>query len=286
MNEENKNSKSAQSHSDGQQSVNDNTDGLKQTEDHAEQSAWKKFLAKKWAFPAMYMGAAVIILGLMWTYQQGIGQPGPADEDPGLVTGVDGLLESNEDSEYPDALPVTGHSEEMKWPVANYSEMMVVRPFYDKDGSVESRQAAVIHYDDMYLPSTGISLAAENGESFDVLAAMSGTVTRVEQNAPLVGQLVEITHENGLKTIYSSLDNIEVELNEQVEQGQVIAQAGRNELERDLGVHLHFEVTENGEPVNPNELIEQSEEGTASSEEGQDSGEERNQENSEDAENS
>lgn len=268
MSEENKNSKSVQSHSDQAQSIHHQKDAVKMTEKRTEQSVWKKLLAKKWAFPAMYMGVAVIILGIMWTFQQGTNQPGLDEEDLGLVTGMDNLLESEETSNLSNALPVTGLSEQMKWPVENYSALMVVRPFYDKDGSVEARQAAVIHYDDMYLPSTGISLAREDGESFEVLAALSGRVTRVEQSAPLVGQLVEITHDNGLKTTYSSLADIHVQLNEEVEQGQVIAQAGRNELEKDLGVHLHFEVTHNGEPVNPSEWIEaQTDEGTSSQEE-------------------
>ena len=209
MNEENKHSKNTHAHSDGSQSQSgkDNKDPMKQTEEQSavEQSAWKKFLSKKWAFPAMYMGAAVIILGIMWTFQQGTDQPSPNNEDIGIVSGVDDPLDSVGDLQNPDALPVTGPSESMIWPVANYSELMVVRPFYDQNGSEEARQAAVIHYDDMYLPSTGVSLAMEDNSSFDVLAAMSGTVTRIETNAPLVGQLVEITHDNGLQTIYSSL---------------------------------------------------------------------------------
>jgi stage II sporulation protein Q len=98
-----------------------------------------------------------------------------------------------------------------------------------------------VQYGDTITPHTGIDLASPNDQTFDVLAALSGKVTVVEKN-PLTGNQVEITDSNGLVTIYQSLTDIKVAQGAEVKQGDVIAKAGVNELEKDDGVHLHFEV--------------------------------------------
>ncbi len=217
----------------------------------AKRSAWKRLLSKKWVFPATYMAAAAIILTLMWVYQDS-GKAPNTDQNHGLETGeVTNPADSTDET---DALPVTVKTESMHWPVANRSELEVSKHFFDKDASNEARQSAVVEYNDTYMPHIGVDFSRQDNQPFDVLAAMSGTVTRVE-NLPLIGQLVEITHENGLKTIYHSLSEVKATKDAKVKQGDVIAKAGRNELEKDEGVHLHFEVHQEGKPVNPETLI-------------------------------
>lgn len=215
-----------------------------------ETSSWKRLLAKKWVFPAMYLAAAAIILSLMWAYQ-GSDTNVLTDQDMGLAVGEE--IFPNEPL-FDDALPVTATSESMKWPVEDFSTIEVAMPYFDSESSSEAKQAAMIEYGDQFIPNVGISLSRQDNETFDVLAALSGTVTRVE-TPPLLGNLVEITHEDGLKTIYFSLDEVVVTENAVVDQGEKIAQAGRNELQKDLGVHLHFEVQHDGEPVNPEDYI-------------------------------
>jgi stage II sporulation protein Q len=221
----------------------------------AKSSSWKRLLAKKWVFPATYMAAAAIILSLMWVYQ-GAGDQEVSNQDLGLSTinqelGENGLgLDS-------DAMPVTVPAEIMQWPVANFNEIEVSMPYFDEDASNEAKQAATIQYQDTFIPNVGISLSRQDLETFDVLAALSGTVTRVEKH-PLVGNQVEITHSEGLKTVYQSLSDVSVEEGQEIAQGDVIAHAGRNELQKDLGVHLHFEVYQDDQPVNPEEFIAES----------------------------
>jgi stage II sporulation protein Q len=100
-----------------------------------------------------------------------------------------------------------------------------------------------------------LDLASTSNEPFDVLAAQNGKVIRVEQ-VPLAGHLVEIDHGNGVSTVYQSLSNVQVTAGDEVAKGDAIAKAGRNELEKELGVHLHFEVWENGQPVDPQNKLE------------------------------
>ena len=102
--------------------------------------------------------------------------------------------------------------------------------------------------------NTGLDLGRADGQPFDVLAVLSGKVTRV-QDQPTNGTVVEITHGDGLVSVYQSLDSVAVKQGDEVKQGTVIAKAGRNDLQKDLGVHLHFALLKNEENVNPNSLL-------------------------------
>lgn len=215
-------------------------------------SKWKKLLAKKWVYPATYMAAAAIILTLMWVIQDA-GLSKVSDES----TQPAGTIEEQTTSDVtgnPDALAVTANAETMVWPVENKSEVVVARQFYDQNASSEDKLAATIEYDNTFMPNMGISLTREDNQTFNVVAALSGTVSRVEK-LPLVGNRIEVTHNNGLKTVYQGVSEVAVQQGAQIKQGDVIAKAGRNELEKDLGVHLHFEVIENDQPTNPAEKL-------------------------------
>ncbi|MCL6456815.1 MAG: M23 family metallopeptidase [Gorillibacterium sp.] len=215
-------------------------------------SAWKRLLAKKWAYPAIYMAAAAIIISLMWLYQGADGGKTPG-KDLGLQTGKTGqeTVQKNND---PDALPVNGTVEQMRWPVTDPSELNTAMSYYDNAAGPEEKAAAIIQYGDTSYPSTGIDLVREDNQTFDVLAAKSGKVTAVEQS-PVVGNLVEITHADGLVTVYQSLDEVKVAKDAEVKAGDVIAKAGRNDMEKDVGVHLHFEVRDGENTVNPTSLL-------------------------------
>jgi stage II sporulation protein Q len=221
----------------------------------AKSSSWKRLLAKKWVYPAAYIAAVAIILSLMWAYQ-GSDTNVLEDEDMNLsVTNQDQF--PGEEVLDPDAVPVTAATEPMHWPVEDFSQIEVLMPFFDSEASNEAKQAATIQYGDTFIPSVGISLSKQDNETFNVIAALGGTVSLVEKH-PIVGHQIEITHNDGLKTIYQSLADVVVIEGDQVIQGEVIAQAGRNELEKSLGVHLHFEVHQDGVPVNPETFIAES----------------------------
>lgn len=195
---------------------------------------WKRLISKKWFFPAVYMVVAALILGVAWWYQQ---QP--------FQQVNQSMVNQNEKDT---VLPVE-QEETMALPVKQGQADQTIG-FYDEAGSKESKQASLIKYANTYWPHTGVDFARKDGKTFEVVAAMSGKVIRVEEN-PLVGKQVAIQHDNGLVTVYQSLDNVKVEKEQIVEKGEVIAEAGRNQFEKDAGVHLHFEVHQNQKPVNP-----------------------------------
>ncbi len=89
-------------------------------------------------------------------------------------------------------------------------------------------------------------------EGTNVLAVYDGTVSNIE-NTLLKGTTITIDHGNGLFTVYNSLaDGNSVTVGQVVKQGDVIGQVSvSNRQEYKAGAHLHFEVFENGENIDP-----------------------------------
>ncbi|WP_138495806.1 M23 family metallopeptidase [Paenibacillus pinistramenti] len=230
-------------------------------------SSWKKAMSKRWIYPAAYVAAAAIILALVWVYQDSSHKE-TADNTPAAAVTDDvssvqtdakpaadpNAADQKDQAASEEAVETTAVSEDFVWPVAEASEVSIVKPFYDKDGSTEEHEAAMVQYNDMFMPNTGIDVARSDKAAFEVQAALGGKVTKVEQHA-LNGYTVEVTNANNLKTVYESLSDVKVKQGDEVKQGQTLASAGKNEVGKDLGNHLHFEVYENGEAVNPASLL-------------------------------
>lgn len=89
-------------------------------------------------------------------------------------------------------------------------------------------------------------------EGTDVLAVYDGKISKIE-NTLLKGTTITVDHGNGLYTIYNSLaDGDSVSVGQKVKQGDVIGQVSlTNRQEYKSGAHLHFEVIENGENIDP-----------------------------------
>ena len=89
--------------------------------------------------------------------------------------------------------------------------------------------------------------------STEVLALTNGKVTNIYTNY-LEGTVVEITHADGLKSVYKSLDkDVKVSVGDSVAAGQVIGSVSESMTEElNTGAHLHLEVLLNGVKVDPN----------------------------------
>ena len=101
----------------------------------------------------------------------------------------------------------------------------------------------------------GIDLAAEAGSA--VRAAADGTVYTVYEDERL-GHTVVIRHQDGYVTCYASLsEDVAVAPGDKVTLGQKIGTVGSSALlESALGDHIHFSVTHNDEPMDPQEFLE------------------------------
>jgi murein DD-endopeptidase MepM/ murein hydrolase activator NlpD len=97
---------------------------------------------------------------------------------------------------------------------------------------------------------TGVDFVAP--PATPVIAAAGGVVNAVEQH-PEYGHFIDISHENGLTTRYAHLSKYKVKVGDVVMKGQLIGEVGTTG--RTTGPHLHFEVRENGIPLNPNRYL-------------------------------
>lgn len=120
--------------------------------------------------------------------------------------------------------------------------------FYDYKGDSPQQEKSIIYHNDTYLQNSGIDFVSQN--VFDVVAVLNGTVADVNDNETL-GKIVEISHDNGCVTIYQSLSEVNVKKGDIVSQGQIIGKSGTNELDKEVGNHLHFEFYVNGQIVDP-----------------------------------
>ena len=93
---------------------------------------------------------------------------------------------------------------------------------------------------------TGIDIGVPTGTP--VKASASGTVTFAGWKGSL-GNLVVISHGNGVQTYYGHNSKILVKAGQSVSQGEVIAKAGSTG--RSTGSHVHFEIRVNGSAYNP-----------------------------------
>ena len=100
----------------------------------------------------------------------------------------------------------------------------------------------------------GIDIAAEAGTK--VCAAADGEVYSVYEDEAM-GMTVVIRHDSGYVTRYASLDKtVSVKPGDTVTMGQTIGKVGNTALmESAIGDHLHFAVTCDGEPVNPDTFL-------------------------------
>ena len=149
-------------------------------------------------------------------------------------------------------LPVINEVTKMLKPYVN-ENVKVGKTYYDYKAESKQQENSITYYNGKYIQNSGIDYTLE--EQFDVVTVLDGTVTNVKQDE-ILGNVVEIKHENNLITTYQSLGDVAVKQGDMVTQGQVIGKSGTNKIDKDMGNHLHFEVYSNGQVVDPNLYVD------------------------------
>ncbi|MGB9780087.1 M23 family metallopeptidase [Caldanaerobacter sp.] len=93
---------------------------------------------------------------------------------------------------------------------------------------------------------TGIDIEVPVGT--EVKAALDGVVMLATEKEDL-GKVIVLKHEGDVRTVYAHLSEIFVQEGQKVKQKEVIGKSG--DTGRVTAPHLHFEVWENGQPVDP-----------------------------------
>ena len=92
----------------------------------------------------------------------------------------------------------------------------------------------------------GVDIAGEEGATVSCFA--DGTVGTVGESN-ILGNYVTVNHEGGFSTLYAHCSAIAVSTGQRVQKGEVIASVGATG--NATGPHLHFEVHDGGQYLNP-----------------------------------
>lgn len=95
----------------------------------------------------------------------------------------------------------------------------------------------------------GIDIASPGVCSTEILASKAGRVEKVSLGNTGYGNHVIINHGDGTQTLYAHCKSVNVSVNQNVNQGDIIAFVGTTG--QSTGPHLHFEVRINGVKKNP-----------------------------------
>lgn len=143
--------------------------------------------------------------------------------------------------------PVINENNKILYPFVD-ENVKVGKGYYDYKSEESKQEESLVVHDNVYYQNTGIDYISD--KTFDVISISNGTVTRVKEDDSL-GKTIEIKHDNGLISTYQSLSEVSVKKDDIISAGQVIGKSGINEIDKDLGNHLHIEIYENGISVNP-----------------------------------
>ena len=146
-----------------------------------------------------------------------------------------------------DIIPVINQTKKIIRPYQD-NTVKVLKNFYDYQSDETLQKSSIIVHDNNYIQNSGVDYGKET--EFEVISILEGTVVNVKEDDSLKGT-VEIKHENGFISVYQSLKDIKVKKDQVISQGQVLGTATTNELDKDLGNHLHFELIVSGQNVNP-----------------------------------
>ena len=152
-----------------------------------------------------------------------------------------------------DIVPVVSEKKTIIRPYTD-QDVKILQNFYDYKGEcARSHTARTISGGIFSSQNSGVDYG--KGSTFDVVAILEGTVIKVKQD-DILGKIVEIRHSNDLIGSYQCLGETELKENDTVSQGQKIGTSGSCNISKNLGDHLHFEITSKGEVINPEAIYD------------------------------
>ena len=149
-------------------------------------------------------------------------------------------------------IPVVGTPEVIVRPYTDPS-VTIKTNYYNKEDDIETQKNSLILFENTYLPSTGIDYQTDY--DFDVVSILDGIVITVREDQTL-GKIVEIKHKDNIISSYQSLGEVLVKEGDEVKQGTLIGKSGTSNIQKDMGSHLHFELTVDSKNVDPEEYYD------------------------------
>ncbi len=200
----------------------------------------KRLKLKPFVLPSIYL---VLVVSLVATVFLTTKKQAPVEEED--ITYVSESIVEEE-------VPVINTEVKMIYPYTD-TNVKVGKYFYDYQAEEAKQEQSIIYHENTYMQNSGVDFVLDN--PFDVVAVLDGTVISVK-NDELLGNIVEIQHENDFISVYQSMSEVSVKKDDVVTQGQIIGKTGENKLDANLKNHLHFELFHKGQVVNPENYFE------------------------------
>lgn len=197
----------------------------------------KRLVLKPFVLPTLYILMVVTLMFMSTTmiYEK------DDDEDITYVS----------DSIFNNTLPVISSDEVFVLNPFSSDKVKITTGFYNYQEEESKQESSIVKYDNTYLQNSGITYSSD--EKFDIVSIMDGKVTKIYNNE-LLGNIVEITHENNIVSIYQMLTDVVVKVDSRVKRGDIIAKSGPSKLLNTTN-NLHFEVIKDGMIINPSTIL-------------------------------
>ncbi|MEG0794634.1 MAG: M23 family metallopeptidase [Bacilli bacterium] len=130
-------------------------------------------------------------------------------------------------------------------------KVSISKSYYDMLDEEGKQQQSLVYYENTYLQNSGVLYSSD--ESFEIISVYDGTISKVSKD-DILGNVIEITHNTNLKSIYYSLNEVSVKQDDVITSGTVIGKSGDNKLEKEKENCLLFEVFYNGISIDPEEF--------------------------------
>ena len=203
---------------------------------------------KPYVVPALYSLTVIVFILSMYFIERLVNKTTFSVDTNNLEYVDNNILEKH------DYLPVISTDVNIVRPYVN-NKVYVAKGFYDYTKEASDQEKSIIYYENTYMQNSGIDYA--NEEEFDIVSILDGTVIDIKEDK-ILGTTVEIRHTSDLISVYQSLKDVTVKVNDIVKQGQVIAKSGTSNINPELNNHLHFELYYQGTIVNPEEYYNKS----------------------------
>lgn len=151
-----------------------------------------------------------------------------------------------------DVEPVISEVKKIKKPFID-ENIKILQNFYDINKDDKTQQNSLIYYENTYLQNSGIDYGKE--ETFDVYSIYDGIIINIEQN-DILGNIIEIQHSNDLTASYQCLGDIKVKQNDTVTSGELLATSGTCNISKNIGNHLHLEISHKGKMIDPESIYD------------------------------
>ena len=207
----------------------------------------KRRKLKPFVVPMMYVTSIMMLLGSVYLIERLVNKSVFQSD---VVEEVDDVMDQVEEplNEYSsNDVPVVSTDVVILRPYTN-ANVKIVKNFYDYKADEESQENSIVYYGNTYMQNSGVDYGMD--DEFEVVSILDGTVMEVVDD-DILGKTVKIKHTNDLISVYQSMGNVDVKIDDVVTQGMIIGKSGTANVSPELGNHLHFELYYQGSVVNP-----------------------------------